>query len=99
MEPTIEKNLRYNYILGLLNGAFIGFAEAVASPSLILALFVTQLGGSSFLVGLLSAIYNGGWFIPQFLVAHRLQRLPLMRPVYAIAAFIRILCWLLIALA
>jgi MFS family permease len=99
MEPIIEKNLRFNYILGLFNGAMIGFAEAVASPSLTLALFITQLGGSSFLVGLLSAIYKGGWFIPQFLVAHRLQRLPLMRPVYATAAFIRIICWLLIALA
>lgn len=98
-ESVIEKNLRYNYILGILNGGIFGFVDALASPSLTLALFVTQLGGSSFLVGLMSAIYNGGWFIPQFLVAHRLQRLPLKRPVYATAAFIRILCWLLIVLA
>lgn len=96
---SIEKNLRYNYTIGLLNGAIFGFVDALASPSLTLALFVTQLGGSSFLVGLMSAIYNGGWFIPQFLVAHRLQRLPLKRSVYKTAAFIRIFCWLLIVLA
>ncbi len=95
----IEKNFRYNYTVGLVNGAVFGFVDALIAPSLTLALFVTQLGGSSFLVGLLSAIYNGGWFIPQFLIAHRLQQLPLKKPVYASAAVIRIVCWLLIVLA
>lgn len=95
----IEKNLRYNYTIGLVNGAIFGFVDALASPSLTLALFVTQLGGSSFLVGLLAAIYNGGWFIPQFLVAHRLARLPLKKPVYKTAAAIRIVCWLLIVVS
>ncbi len=99
MSSFIEKNLRYNYTVGLMNGAIFGFVDALASPSLTLALFVTQLGGSSFLVGLMSAIYNGGWFIPQFLVAHRLAQLPLKKPVYAGAAVIRIICWLLIVLA
>lgn len=96
---SLEKNLRYNYALGVLNGAIFGFVDALAAPSLTLALFVTQLGGSSFLVGLMSAIYNGGWFIPQFLVAHRLQRQPLKGPIYKTAAFIRIVCWLLIVFA
>jgi MFS family permease len=96
---SIEKNLRYNYTIGLFNGAIFGFVDALASPSLTLALFITQLGGSSFLVGLLSAIYNGGWFIPQFLVSHRLARLPLKKPVYTTAAVIRIICWLLIVIA
>ena len=73
--------------------------DALIAPSLTLALFVTALGGSPFLVGLLSAIYNGGWFIPQFLVSHRLQQLPLKRPVYQIAAYVRIVCWLLIVIA
>ncbi len=95
----IEKNLRYNYSVGLLNGAIFGFVDALIAPSLTLALFVTALGGSSFLVGLLSAIYNGGWFVPQFLIAHRLQQLPLKKPVYASAAVVRIVCWLLIVVA
>lgn len=95
----IEKNLRYNYTIGLINGAIFGFVDALIAPSLTLALFVTQLGGSSFLVGLLSAIYNGGWFMPQFLIAHRLQRLPLKKPVYRIGAYIRIACWLAIVIA
>jgi MFS family permease len=97
--PSVEKNLRYNYALGLVNGAIFGFVDALIAPSLTLAIFVTALGGSSFLVGLLSAIYNGGWFMPQFLIAHRLQRLPLKKPVYRIGAYIRIVCWICIVLA
>lgn len=99
MSSFIEKNLRYNFTIGLFNGAIFGFVDALAAPSLTLALFVTQLGGSSFLVGLMSAIYNGGWFIPQFLVSHRLQQLPLKKRVYMSAAFIRIVCWMLIVIA
>ena len=96
MSSFIEKNLRYNYTLGVINGAIFGFVDALIAPSLTLALFITQLGGSSLLVGLMSAIYNGGWFIPQFLISHRLQQLPLKKPVYTGAAAVRIVCWLLI---
>ncbi len=99
MSAFIEKNLRYNYTIGLFNGAIFGFVDALIAPSLTLALFVTALGGSSFLVGLLSAIYNGGWFMPQFLVSHRLQQLPLKKPVYVGVAVVRILCWFLIVVA
>lgn len=96
MSSFVEKNFRYNYTVGILNGAIFGFVDALIAPSLTLAVFITQLGGSSLLVGLMSAIYNGGWFIPQFLISHRLQQLPLKKPVYAGAAAVRIFCWMLI---
>jgi MFS family permease len=99
LSSLVEKNLRYNYTIGLVNGAIFGFVDALIAPSLTLALFVTQLGGSSFLVGLLSAIYNGGWFLPQFLISHRLQQLPLKTPFYKYGAIIRITCWFFIVVA
>lgn len=99
MSEFVEKNLRYNYAIGILNGAIFGFVDALAAPSLTLALFITQLGGSSFLVGLMAAIYNGGWFIPQFLVAHRLRQLPIKKRIYTTTAVVRIICWFLIVLA
>ena len=96
MSSFVDKNFRYNYTVGVVNGAIFGFVDALIAPSLTLALFITQLGGSSLLVGLMAAIYNGGWFIPQFLISHRLQQLPLKKPVYAGAAAVRIVCWMLI---
>lgn len=99
MSLFVEKHLRRNYRLGVANAAVFGFAEAMVAPSLVLALFVAQLGGSNFLIGLLPAIYNGGWFMPQFLVAHRMQRLALKMPIFAVAAVIRVVCWGLIVSA
>ncbi|MCI0478261.1 MAG: hypothetical protein L0Y55_18630, partial [Anaerolineales bacterium] len=89
MSSFVEKHFRYNFTLGILNGAIFGFVDALIAPALTLAVFITQLGGSSLLVGLRAAIYNGGWFIPQFLISHRLQQLPLKKPVYAGAAAVR----------
>lgn len=98
MSLFVEKHLRRNFLLGIANAAIYGFAEAVIAPSLTLALFVAQLGGSNFLIGLLPAIYNGGWFMPQFLIAHRMQRLTVKKPVYAVAATVRVVCWALIVI-
>lgn len=98
MDTLTEKHLRRNYGLGVLNGALFGFVDAISAPSLVMALFVAQLGGSNLLIGMLPAIYNGGWFLPQFLISHRLERLPLKKISYLIAAVIRIICWGAIAI-
>jgi MFS family permease len=97
--PLVQKHLRRNYTLGVMNGAIFGFVDAISAPSLVLALFVAQLGGSNFLIGLLPAIYNGGWFLPQFLISHRLERLPLKKRPYLATAVVRIFCWGMIVLA
>lgn len=98
MDGLTEKHLRRNYGLGVLNGALFGFVDAISAPSLVMALFVAQLGGSNLLIGMLPAIYNGGWFLPQFLISHRLEQLPLKKTPYLIAAVIRIICWGVIAI-
>lgn len=82
-----------------MNGAVFGFIDALVSPYLVLPLFIAGLGGSAILVGLLPAIYNGGWFLPQFLISHRLQRLPRKLVIYTPVAFFRIACWLVFSLA
>ncbi len=102
MSSTISqlatKHFRRNYTLGIANGAFFGFVDAIISPYLVLPLFVHGLGGSNFLIGLLPAIYNGGWFLPQFLISHRLQQLPRKKGVYIGAAVVRVICWAVLTL-
>ncbi|HEX9075512.1 MAG TPA: MFS transporter [Anaerolineae bacterium] len=100
-DPRIvaARHFRRNYICGLLNGAFFGFVDSVASPYLVLSLFVNTLGGSNFLVGLLPAINNGGWFLPQFLISHRLQQLPRKKGVYDTAALVRVICWVILVVS
>lgn len=98
-DELVQKHIRRNYFLGVLNGAIFGFVDAIWAPSLVLALFVAQLGGSNFLIGLLPAIYNGGWFLPQFLVSHRLDRMPFKKGPYLAAALVRVVCLILIVLS
>lgn len=93
LSPLAQRHIQRNSSLGVANGAFFGFIEAIVSPSLVLPLFVTGLGGSPILVGLLPAIYTGGWLLPQFLISHRLQRLPRKLAVYTPIAILRIFCW------
>ncbi len=83
----------------MINGASFGFVDNLTSPYLVLPVFISALGASNLLVGFLPAIANGGWYLPQFLISHRLQRLPRKQPVYIIAGIIRIICWALLTLA
>ncbi|MGE5141299.1 MAG: MFS transporter [Rudaea sp.] len=95
---AVQKHLRRNFTLGVVNGALFGFVDSITAPALVLALFVSQLGGSNFMIGLLPALYNGGWYLPQLFVAHRLDRAPLKKPMYVWTGALRILCWVAIVL-
>jgi len=99
LQSIAAKNFRRNYALGITNGAFFGLFDSIASPYVVLPLFVHALGGSNFLVGLLPALANGGWFLPQFLISHRLQRLTYKLPVYSAAAILRVICFTALPIA
>lgn len=91
---STTKNYRRNYALGMINGASFGFVDSIVSPYLVLSVFVNTLGAPNLLVGLLPAIANGGWYLPQFLISHRLQRLPRKQVVYQSMALTRVLIWI-----
>jgi hypothetical protein len=82
-----------------LNRALAELGKTLANPSLVLALFVRQLGGSNTLVGLLSTIRYGGWFLPQLFVAGRIQNEPRKSSYYVKAELTRCAGYALIALA
>ncbi|RIK28952.1 MAG: hypothetical protein DCC52_07890, partial [Chloroflexi bacterium] len=43
MSIELDKHFRYNYTIGILNGAIFGFVDALIAPSLTLAVFITTL--------------------------------------------------------
>ena len=95
--PSIaSKNYRRNYTLGIISGASFGFVDSIVSPYLVLSVFVNTLGAPNLLVGLLPAIANGGWYLPQFLISHRIQQMPRKQIVYRSAAVVRTICWTLL---
>ena len=75
VEQFIRKHLRYNVIVGLLDGGFFGVAIGFGSFGTILPLFVASMTDSATLIGLVPAIHASGWLLPQLFTANYTARL------------------------
>jgi len=74
------KDLRFNVIMNLLDGGFFGMALGFASFSTILPLFVSRMTDSAVLIGLIPAIHNVGWQIPQLFTARYVAGMKRFKP-------------------
>lgn len=79
-ELDIQKSLKHNVVVNLLDGVFFGFGLGFASFTTILPLFVSTLTNSALLIGLIPAIHNVGWQLPQLLTAGKLSRMERYKP-------------------
>ncbi len=74
VQAYVRKNLRFNFTVNLLDGGFFGLGMGFASFSGIIPLFVNHLTTSALLIGLVPAIHNMGWQLPQLLMAGWMSR-------------------------
>lgn len=88
---------RRNFILGVINGAFVQPANAFIDPTMVLSWFLAQLGVSNVLIGLVTPIRMGSSFLLQILVSGHLQRKAYKLPFYQKVAVLR--CTLLLGIA
>jgi MFS family permease len=75
MDAGPKNNIKFNYIVNLIDGGFFGFALGFASFSTIIPLFVSSMTQSAILIGLIPAIHSVGWQLPQLLTAEHVSRL------------------------
>jgi MFS family permease len=75
VEQFSRKHLRYNVMVGLLDGGFFGVAIGFGSFGTILPLFVTSMTDSATLIGLVPAVHAAGWLLPQLFTATHTARL------------------------
>jgi MFS family permease len=75
MDNDVYKNLKHNYISNLIDGGFFGFALGFASFSTVLPLFISTMTQSAVLVGMIPAIHNMGWQLPQLFLARRISKM------------------------
>ncbi len=87
-----------NYRLGIFNGFLASTGDGFFNTSVVLAGFASRLGASNTVIGLLPAIAQGGWMLPQILVAARVRALPYKLPVYRSSASVRIGSYLMMVL-
>ncbi|ABF45364.1 major facilitator superfamily MFS_1 [Deinococcus geothermalis DSM 11300] len=97
-QVTAVRKLRLNWNrnerLGILNGWLVFLGDGFLSVSVVVAGFAARLGAPNAVIGLLPAIAQGGWMLPQLLVAARVRALPYKLPVYRSAALVRMLTYL-----
>lgn len=91
LTPEAALHARRNFRVGVSNGVMMTLVEALIAPTLVLAWFVSRLGAPNVLVGLLPAILSGGWFLPQLIVASRVQGLPYVMKWYSAVGIVRII--------
>lgn len=80
IRPSQVPYIKHNYIVNLLDGGFFGFALGFASFVTMLPLFFSRMTDSAILIGLIPAIHNMGWQLPQLLTAGRVSRLKKYKP-------------------
>jgi MFS family permease len=91
MESNDTKNYKRNFLLGIGNGTLVNFGMAFVDPFTVLPVFITRMGGSSMLVGLVSALYGAGWFFPQVFVSRIVESRRRVLGIYRHMAVLRIL--------
>ncbi len=87
LSKAAEKNERFNFgaLVGDVTCFFIGMAfldSATALPAL-----VEKLGGGATVVGVLLAVRQGAYFLPQLFVAHKLHNRTVYKPFLVKVAF------------
>jgi len=80
VETYIQKHLRFNFMIGMFDGGFFGLGVGFASFAAIIPLFVSHLTDSALLIGLVPAIHNVGWQLPQLLTAGWVSRSKRYKP-------------------
>jgi MFS family permease len=84
-----ERSSRRNSTLGILNGMLVNVGNAFVDPFTVLPVFITTFGGSTVLVGFVSATFFAGWFLPQVFVANVAQARRRVLPIYTASAAFR----------
>jgi MFS family permease len=80
-EVDEEKMRAINFYALSLDSTFFNIGSAFLDPGTVVPSFVSLLTSSPVLIGLTTTIRNCGWFLPQLLVAHRVEALPHKKPV------------------
>jgi MFS family permease len=103
-ELTLESQnrLRWNFLMGMLYGAFFSGGLAFSDPSTVLPVFLSSFTDSKTLIGLSAAVMSSfggiGSLLPQLLVASKLESKVSKRPLLRMAISVRAICWGLLAL-
>jgi MFS family permease len=88
-----KNNVRFNFVCGLLHGVFYRAGMAFSEPTSVLPVFLSHFTGSLTMIGVFSALIQGGGTLPLLFVANRLERACRKKPVLLAAIWVRAAAW------
>ncbi len=68
---SVAKNFRHNALINTLDISFFFMSDSFWNINTIMPVFAATLTDNPFLIGLMPAIVNAGWFLPQMFIASR----------------------------
>ncbi len=100
VDPFVQKNLRWNFSVNLLDITFITLAFSLISRETIMPLLISNLTDSKIAIGLVPAIFSICFYLPQLFAANHAERLKRKLPfVMFIGGLLERVPYLLAALA
>jgi MFS family permease len=88
VNPEIRQNFKRNFIVNTLDCVIWMMGDSFVSIYTILPVFASTLTDSAVVIGLVPALMNAGWFLPQLLMAGYVKRLPQKMPFAKIMCFV-----------
>ena len=93
LKRPASDQVRFNFVCGLLHGVFYRAGMAFSEPTSVLPVFLTHFTGSLTMIGVFSALIQGGGMLPLLFVANRLERARRKKPVLLVAIWVRAGAW------
>jgi MFS family permease len=92
---TLPPNYRWNFGAFLADYVFFGIALNFFNPNSMLPAFVGELTDSAMVIGSVSAVFSGGWLLPQLIAARIINDKPRKKPYLLAGISGRIVFWLI----
>ena len=93
-QEYLRRHYRWNFSVNVLDGGFFIFGINFVSTVSVLPLFVYSLTDSPFAIGLIPAIFQVGWLMPQLLTARHVEGLNRNKPFVMLASSLERFQWL-----
>ena len=75
IDPQVRKYFRRNFFANTMDGALWMLGESFVSVNTILPVFASTLTDSAIVIGMVTALIQAGWFLPQLLMAGYVNQL------------------------
>ena len=78
-DQQVEKNYKHNYRVNFLDGTFFWFGTSFIAAQTILPAFISNITINPIIIGMVSAIWASGWYLPQLFTSNWVQSLSLKK--------------------